>query len=184
MNRKHWFVWAIVVSSLLPGLSTLGQAPKLGKIFGEGKIPSKWFQKAKGYEEALEIQKQTGADIFIYFTRQAPPSEKGLCGWFEKKALTDIKMRQFLRDYIKVHVPLPSNPETQKLAEQFNVQKTPAVFVVQPNKRPQYCPVFDWSKGRPELLPVEEIIEALRVRSSLKYQVANPEEAVAPSSSP
>lgn len=135
------------------------------------KIPSKWFLKAKGYEEALELQKQTGADIFIYFTREAPASDKGLCRWFENKALGDVKMRKFLREYIKVHVPLPSNPDSQRLAEQFQVGKTPAVYIVQPNRRPQLVKVFDWSEGRPKLDPVETIIETCRVRSSLRYQL-------------
>ncbi len=134
------------------------------------KIPSKWFQKAKGYEEALEIQKQTGADIFIYFTRESPANEKGLCRWFENKALSDVKLRRVLRDYIKVEVPLPSNPDSQRLAEKFRVGKTPAIYIVQTNGFTQTVKVFDWSDGRPKLDPIETIIETIRVRSGPRYQ--------------
>lgn len=134
-------------------------------------LPSKWFQKAKGYEQALELQAETGADIFIYFTREAPSDEKGLCRWFESKGLSDVKIRKYLRDYIKVKAPLPSNPDTQKLAEAFEVGKTPAVYIVQPKRRPQKCAVFDWTDKKPKLLSADEMIEVFRVRSSERYQL-------------
>lgn len=137
----------------------------------DARIPTKWFLKAKGYEEALELQKKTGADVFIYFTKDSPSNEKGLCKWFENKALSDFKIRRYLRNYIKVHVPLPSNPASQKLAEQFQVSRAPAVFIVQPGRRPQFCKVFDWSEGRPKLYSAEELIEGFRARSSARYQL-------------
>jgi hypothetical protein len=166
---------AVAVSASAPcALAQSGAKPEQAAL-GDN-IPSKWFLKAKGYEEALDLQKQTGADIFIYFTRDAPASEKGLCKWFENKALSDVKLRRFLRDYIKVHVPLPSNPESQNLAEQFRVGKTPAIYIVQPNRYPQSVKVFDWSEGRPKLDPVETIIETCRVRSSARYQLPSAEQ--------
>ncbi len=134
-------------------------------------LPNKWFQKAKGYEQALELQQKTGADIFIYFSRQAPSDEKGLCKWFENKALSDIKIRKYLREYIKVQVPLPSNPDCQRLAETFQIGKTPAVYIVQQKRHPQRCPVFDWSDKKPKLLTADEMISVFRVRSSERYQL-------------
>ena len=134
------------------------------------KIPHSWFMKAKGYEKALELQKATGADIFVVFTRDVPANEKGLCEWFESKGLNAFAVRDYLRDYIKVTVPLPSNPECQKMAEDFEVRKCPAVFIVQPNGKHYYCKVFEYPEGRPKLFPPETLIELFRARSSERYQ--------------
>lgn len=166
-------VMRTVLGTLCLVMTVFGQtaaAPESEKA-DDAHIPTKWFLKAKGYEEALELQKKTGADIFIYFTKDSPSNEKGLCKWFENKALSDVKIRRYLRNYIKVHVPLPSNPDSQKLAEQFQVTRAPAVFIVQPGRRPQYCKVFDWSEGRPKLYTADELIEGFRARSSARYQL-------------
>lgn len=151
------------------GQSQLRRAPAAASP-AEVRIPTSWLQKARGYEKALELQKATGADIFIWFSRQAPSSEKGLCQWFENKGLNDQKVRKYLRDYIKVAVPLPANPDCQKLAEAFDVGKCPIVFIVQTNGWRQPCRVFDWSRGKPELFPAEELIELFRARSGERYQ--------------
>ena len=133
------------------------------------KLPSTWFSKAKGYEKALELQKETGADLFVYFSRQAPSDEAGLCQWFESKALTASILKDYLRNYIRVEVPLPSNPDCQKLAESFGVRKCPAVYIVQDHGWTQACKAFNWSTGRPQLFPPDEFVELLRARSSERY---------------
>lgn len=132
-------------------------------------LPAAWFSKAKGYEKALELQKETGADLFVYFSRQAPNDEAGLCRWFENKALTAPVLKDYLRSYLRVEVPLPSNPDCQKMAESFGVRKCPAVYIVQFNGWTQACKAFNWSTGRPLLFPPEEFIELLRARSSERY---------------
>ena len=138
------------------------------------KIPNSWFNKAKGYEKALALQKETGADIFVVFTRDAPANEKGLCHWFDAKGLRASKVSDLLRDYIKVTVPLPSNPECQNMAKDFNVRKCPAVFIVQPNGKRSYCKVFEFLEGeRPKLYPPETLVELFLARSSERYQPAD-----------
>lgn len=137
------------------------------------KIPNSWFMKEKGYEKALALQKETGADIFVIFTRESPASEKGLCQWFDSKGLRASKVRDYLRDYIKVTVPLPSNPESQKMAKDFDVRKCPAVFIVQPDGKRYYCKVFEYPGGRPALFPPETLVELFRARSSERYQTGS-----------
>ena len=167
---RHSYLWILV--AMLAASTAFGQQSPLtpNSAAQSVKIPTSWFNKAKGYEKALELQKQTGADIFIYFSRQAPENEKGLCSWFEGKGLNTSKVKDYLRDYIKVDIPLPSNPDCQKLAQDFDVRKCPAVFIVQPNGLRNYCKVFDWPGGRPELYKPEELIEFFRARSSARYQ--------------
>ena len=161
-----------LLAALIASTSAFGQSASPGpaSTVQSVKIPTSWFNKAKGYEKALELQKQTGADIFVYFSRQAPENEKGLCSWFETKGLNTSKVKDYLRDYIKVSVPLPSNPDCQKMAQDFEVRKCPAIFIVQPSGLQNYCKVFDWPGGRPELYKPEELIEFFRARSSDRYQ--------------
>jgi hypothetical protein len=137
------------------------------------KIPNSWFSKAKGYEKALLLQKDTGADIFVVFTRDSPANEKGLCEWLESKGLSMSVVRDYLRDYIKVSVPLPSNPECQKMAEDFEVRKCPAVFIVQTDGKRYFCKVFEYPDGHPKLFPPETLVELFRARSSERYQTGS-----------
>jgi hypothetical protein len=154
--------------------SAQGPRPR-GAPAAESKVPSSWLLKAKGYEKAQTLQKETGADIVVYFSRQAPDNEEGLCRWFENKGLANNKVRDYLRGYIKVQVPIPSNPDCQKLAAAFEVKKCPAVFIEQTNGRRQACRVFDWSTGKPKLFDPEQLIELFRARSSERYQLPYPD---------
>lgn len=132
-------------------------------------IPNGWEYKAKGYEKAKEIQKLTSADILIVFTRQDPPNEKGLCNWLRSNGFENNKVKKYLKNYIRVEVPLPSSPESAKLAEDFKIMKCPAVYIVQPTGLNQYCKMFTYEMNRPKLMEPEALIEAFRSRSSLWY---------------
>lgn len=132
-------------------------------------IPWKWYRGARGYEDALEIQKATQADIFIYFIRPNTPDEKGLCSWLEKKGIRSQPVKELLREYVKVVVPLPANPRNQDLAEKFHVNKTPAVFAVHPDGWRNRITVFHWDEDPLKLLEPEELEKAIRLNSSEKY---------------
>ncbi len=139
------------------------------------KIPSKGFKRAKGYEEALELQKEIGADILLYFAR-LERNEKGLCRWFENKGLKHGDVQKFIKNYIYVYVQLPSNKQDEELAKSFNIGLSPSVYVVKPDSRfPQKVPVFEWDQNKnPKLRSPEEIIESIRSRSSPAYSGLKP----------
>ncbi len=139
---------------------------------GTVKIPTKWFNGAKGYEKALEAQKQTQADIFIYFVRPNTPNEKGLCTWYENKGIKSQPVRRLLRGYVKVRVPLPANPRNQDLAKKFKVRKTPAVFVIHPDGWRNRCKTFNWDEKPLKLFEPDDLAENIRLNSSDKYQPA------------
>jgi hypothetical protein len=160
----------IILTLLLAVSSVATMAQMPSNTNEQQKLPNSWFMKAKGYEKALALQKGSGADILVVFTRDVPASEKGLCQWFDSKGLNASKVRDYLKDYIKVTVPLPSNPECQKMAEDFDVRKCPAVFIVQPDSKQYYCKVFEYPDGHPKLFPPETLIELFRARSSERYQ--------------
>jgi len=151
---------------LLPGLVAPAGASDLFDV------PSKWFKQADGFEEALQVQKETGADLFIYFRRMIPEDQKGLCRWFEKRGLKKSTVSRYLRDYIKVEVTLPSNDEDEKVAERFEIGYCPVVVILQPSGWRNYCRPFDWPQNKPQLKQPDELIELFRANSSAAYQAA------------
>lgn len=121
---------------------------------------SKWFSGGKGFEEAVALQKETGANMLLYFFYYGDDSQKGLCSWWEKRGLQDGQVNKYLRTFIKVKVELPMNKKEEELFAAFRVNKTPAVFIVTPDDRyPTRCQVFDYVNKRPTLKTAEELIE-------------------------
>lgn len=154
-------LWAVLM--LAGALAASEAAPE--------KFPEKkWFQNGKGYAEALEIQKATGADLFVYFARYSPSDQKGLCHWFEGKALQHPAVEKHLRGYLKVKFTFPLGKDDQAIADRFRVNKCPAVFVVQTNGWSGRVPVFDWPNNQPELVPAERLIPLIRQKSGPRYQ--------------
>ena len=129
-------------------------------------LPSKWLKNAEGYQEALEIQKQTGADIFVFFVRPDVSDEKGLCNWLETRGFQTSPVQKFFKEVIKVRATLPSNRETEAMAEMFRVNKTPAVFMVHPNGKRWRCSTFKYDSKRPELPEPAVLAEQFRSQSS------------------
>jgi hypothetical protein len=168
---KLTFAPATLFSILAAPLLAAGPVLPPGQA-AEAKLPSKWFDRAKEFPEALEIQKQTGADIFIYFARNMPSDQKGLCRWFEGKSLKTGPLNRLLKDYIKVQITLPSNDEDEALAARFRVQSCPTLIIVQPDGHNSFCKPFDYPGGKPELKDPEDLAEEIRTKSSAKYQAA------------
>ena len=135
------------------------------------KVPElEWFRGASGYADALELQKKTGADIFVVFYRDDLPNEKGLYAWMKTKGFESIPVHNALRDYIKVKVELNKKAHEKLASQEFNVKKSPATFVVWPNGWSKRCSFFDWSNKQPQLLKPEEMVEELKKNSSSSAQ--------------
>lgn len=158
---------------LLAGLLVAGvawaQAPQAEKA---KKFPeNKWFNGVDGLEEAKELQKQFDADILVYFARYSPNDQKGLCNWWEKRGLAQQPVQKLLRDYLKVKIELPLNKKDTEAIAPFNVNKCPALFIIQPDGKRGRFQVFDWPGGEPKVLSPDQIIANIREKSSAKYQV-------------
>ena len=141
-----------------------------------GRVPKgKWFTSDRGYQEALELQKSTGADIFIYFFRYDIADEKGLCKWWETHAMQQGRVSKLLQDYIKVKVQMPFKPrEREMFAEKFKFNKTPAAYVVKAEGGfPQRIQVFDWPGNKPKLKDHSTLVSEIVKASSQRYQDAN-----------
>ncbi len=134
-------------------------------------IPSRFLTRARGYEQALELQKETGADIFLYISHQTPSSARGLCNWWVNRGMRAGNVQRWLRHYIKVELPLPSDPETRAIAENFHLWEGPTIVIIQPNGRERSIRVFDRDPGgRMQLKSPEEIVELIQANSSARYQ--------------
>jgi len=173
----------LALSVFLPLFNTSGEQPSAlqqqrNKVLQRNKksgnqsinIRSKWHSDKDGYDDALEIQEQVGADIFVYFSRPGDSKQKGLCKWFEKKGLRQSAVRHYLREYIKLEVVLSGDSDNEALAKQFKVGMCPAVYIIRTNGWQKYCAVFDWPGGRPELKDPDELVDMFRKNSDVQYQ--------------
>lgn len=170
MNKQ---AWRVVTVAMLAAATVWAQPPPK-----ELKVPKgRWLDGERGYLEALEIQKATGADILLYFHRIDPKDEKGLCQWWERHGLQNGKISKFLQDYIKVKMQLPFRKKELDTFGRFKFNKTPAVFVVKQEGFPTRIPVFDWPNNKPELKEASEIIELITRASSSAAETNEPTDA-------
>lgn len=154
--------------------------PGAHEMYGQGaqeeeedtpRIPNRFFTRARGFEQALELQKQTGADIFLYISQAQPSSARGLCTWWENRGMRAGNVQRWLRHYIKVELPLPSDAATREIAERFHLWEGPTIVVLHPNGRHNSIRVFERPDGgRMQLRSPDEIIELIRGASSPQYQ--------------
>lgn len=135
-------------------------------------VPSKWYNYFKDHAGLVELQKQSGACLLVYFKNLNVSDEKGLCGWFEKDIANSTEWRKAMRYYLKIEITVAGgNDVLEELVAKYRVKKTPAVFVVRPNgSLPQRLPVIEYIDGKPKPYAVPAVIEALKVRSSPVYQ--------------
>lgn len=137
---------------------------------GEGRIPGHFLEGFKGFERAMELQQETGADIFLYIGKKSPPNERGLTSWFETRGLKAGEVQRYLRDYIKVQIILPSDARTQEIADRYGTRTGPAVHIIHTNRFSRSVAVFNWPDGKPELKTPDELVELIRANSGPRYQ--------------
>lgn len=135
-------------------------------------VPSKWFNHFKDHEELVELQKQTGACMLVYFKNLNASDEKGLCGWFEKDIANSPEWRKAMKNYLKIEITIAGgNDELEALVAKYRVKKTPAIYVVKPGTAyPQRISVFEWTDKKPEPLDPEVVVESLKTASTPAYQ--------------
>ncbi len=150
----------------------------------EAKVPkNEWLLNGKGYQQALDLQKKTGANMLVYFAKYFPKDQKGLCDWWEKKGLAQPDVQQLVDDYIKVKFMFPLGRDDQELADKWKINKCPVLLVVQTNGWRERAAVFDWPGGKPSLLPPKQIVQNILNASAaheFKHRNAAPAEEEKP----
>lgn len=141
----------------------------------EVRIPRQVLTQARGYEQAIEVQRQSGADIFLYISHQRPPGARGLCTWWERRGMRNVNVQRLLEHYIRVELNLPAELETRQIAEQFHLWEGPTVVIIQPNGRRNSIRVFDRARdGSMQLKSGEELVELILQNSSAPYRELAP----------
>ncbi len=143
-------------------------APDPSKGFPD--LPHRWFTHARGYEQAKELQKTTGADIFLYISHKSPPGAKGLCTWWENKGLKAGAVQRLLRHYIKVELQLPSDKDTRELVDRFKTWEGPSIYIMQPRDFSRSIFVFEKVRGEMTLKAPETLVELILEGSSPGYK--------------
>ncbi|MCE9615782.1 MAG: hypothetical protein K8T26_16050 [Lentisphaerae bacterium] len=148
------------------GAGAAGAAEK-----SDANVPAGWLRGVgpSGYEKALELQQATGMDMLIYFFREDPKDEKGLCHWFEKKGLNESHVLKQMRTYIKVRIDAAQNDaRTRGLIDEYHCGKTPRLVVRRPDGHTKRVEVFDWPSGggQPILVPPSDLVTRFQEASS------------------
>lgn len=148
-----------------PALEALIAAP----LF-EG-LPTKVSKDPRDYDKLIDLQKETGACLFLYFKNPFVTSESGLCGWYEKKVAGDMAWRKAMRYYLQMEITLPGKKDAQELAATYRVTKTPALLIVQPGSTfpGRFWPFVKNPGEGMKLKEMDEIIAELKAASTPAY---------------
>jgi len=139
-------IWACVVIGL-PALAAT-----------KAEIPERWFERARGYEQAEELRKKIQAPMVIYIESTSPAGPSSRSRAFHDQVLRKKEMRDFLTNYIKVKLTLPGDPATQELAEKkFRIQYGPRMVVVRADGQSYPITTHIGSGDNRQALPIEEI---------------------------
>lgn len=184
MNIRFWLsLWCLLLAC---GMAVAQQWPPPGadQVYGrrqqaeveevaeaEVRLPRHVLTQARGWEQALELQRQTGADIFLYISHSRPPGALGLCNWWERRGMRNVNVQRLLEHYIRVELNLPAEHATRAIADQFHLWEGPTLVVIQPNGRRNSLRVFERGRdGGMQLKTGEEIVQLILQNSSAPYR--------------
>lgn len=167
--------WGFSTTSESGDYTPAGATPEEQAAINEPRfelIPGKWQTDPRDFEKLLDLQKESGACMLVYFNNQIDSSQKGLCNWFEKKVTTDMSWRKAMKFYIQFQVILPGKKDAQALVEKFRVNKTPALFVVKPfSTFYTRIQVFEFPVGdRPIPIEADVVLESIKAASTPAYK--------------
>lgn len=106
--------------------SALTVTPVAPKV--TGKWSDDWYQGAEGYDKAVAEYQQTNKPMLVYMTVGWCP----YCRQFEKGVLSSPKVREFLKDKIKVSIDPESGARENELASQYGIRGFPSLFLHPP----------------------------------------------------
>lgn len=142
------------------------EPPAEEQTAGPTAIPDRFLERARGYEEGREIQELTQADMVLFIAYRSPAGPKQRSQRVENDLLRDSTVQEFLKDYVKVKLTLPSDPDTRELAERFRPSLGPNIYVVRPNGFRMQIGLFDRSGRQPRLIGPDEFIPMVRERGT------------------
>ena len=103
-------------------VSTSGGMPATGQ-WSDG-----WYQGASGYDQAIEEYKQTNKPMVVYLSVGWCP----YCRKFEKEVLSSPRVKNMLKDKIKVSINPESGSRENSIAFQYGIRGFPSFFLHPP----------------------------------------------------
>ncbi len=133
--------------------------------------PERWFERADGFEEARAVQADIEADMILFIASRSPAGPTRRSRQFENNILRHRDMADFLKHYVIVKLTIPTDRDTNDLAEErFRVQHGPRVFVMRPGGFFIPIGVFERDGDRRTLFSVEQIQRRIVEASSPRYE--------------
>jgi len=163
-RRRYGIGVAILIATICAG--------DMGLTHAELPVaPDDWFERARGFDEAREIQRELGADMLLFIASRSPAGPSRRSRQVENDVLRRPEMRDFLQHYVKVKLTIPTEPDTNQLAEErFRVQHGPRLFVMRPGGFATPISIYLRDGDQRTLLSVEDIQRRILIASSPLYQ--------------
>jgi thiol:disulfide interchange protein len=117
-----------------------------------------WFEDAKGYQEARQVQAQTYKPILLYFYATWCPH----CKDFAANVLAKPEMQAFLKNYPHVRIAPDNGQAEQQLMSEFGAEGYPTFYVVFPNQQRRMVDTFNLETNPPRPKTAAEFIQSIQ----------------------
>ena len=142
---KNCIRFLVLISSLALSVN-FGVRPAVAVT----ELDDRWLYDAPGYEKALQLQRELGVPLIVYFYTDWCP----ICHSLESDYLPTPAVRQYLRGVAKVRINPEHGFSERQLAQQFGVTGYPSFFVMRkPSSLPTNVNPFRATGGN--LTPVQ-----------------------------
>jgi len=120
-------------------------------------VDGDWLKDAAGYARALELQRELGVPLVVYFYADWCP----YCRTLDLQYLPSGAMQDYLRGVVKVRINPEHGQQEREISNQYDVRGYPAFFVIRrPSSRPVM--VHPFRQGGNNLTPSEFALECRR----------------------
>lgn len=121
----------------------------------------RWLYGAASYARALELQREFGVPLIVYFYADWCP----FCRQLDSQYLPSAPVQEYLRGVVKIRINPEDGPSDRELGARFGVRGYPSFFVIGvPNGVPQNVNPF--RKGGANWTPSEFVEACQRVGSN------------------
>ena len=129
--RSQRFAAIFLSFFLLAGQGCYAQDPQAtDPSSNTGSVPwfDGWHQNTAGYADAVEEYQRTNKPMFVYMSVTWCP----YCRKFEKGVLSSPKVREFLKDKIKVTINPDSGTRENAIAMKYGIRGYPSLYLHPP----------------------------------------------------
>jgi len=135
---------------LLLAFAVSPPTPTTGSAAAPSQLDDRWLRDSPGYERALQLQRELGLPLVVYFYTDWCP----YCRALESKYLPTPQVQQYLKNVIKVRINPEHGRSEQQIADEYKVTGYPTFFVM---RKPSSLPanVNPFRSGAPDLTPAQ-----------------------------